>query len=215
MRIAYAVSLLIILTAFATSVYFYPQMPDKIASHWDAAGNVNGYMDKTIALFLVPVISVLLFLLFMALPRIDPKKQNIGKFRKYYDRFVVLMIAFLFYVHVLIVEWNLGVAFSMGQMLAPAIGVFFYYIGILTGHSKRNYSIGIRTPWTLSNEKVWDKTHLVGGRLFRVAGVIAIFGAALPQHAFLLVLAPIITASIAVYIYSYFIFRKLKSGRKQ
>ncbi|HLC67878.1 MAG TPA: SdpI family protein [archaeon] len=209
MRIAYAVSLLIILTAFAASVYLYPQMPDKIAAHWNINGDADGYMDKTTALSIMPLIAVGMLALFVVVPRIDPKKRNIGKFRAYFDGFVVLLLGFLLYVHALVIAWNLGINFSMAQMLAPAVGVLFYYVGVLTSHSKRNYSIGIRTPWTLSNEKVWDKTHLVGGMLFRVAGVIAIFGAALPQHAFFMVLAPIITASIAVYAYSYFVYRKM------
>ena len=214
MKIALAASLLLILAAFVLSAYFYPQMPDKIASHWNAGGVADGYMDKSVVIFLVPVISVLLSLLFLALPRIDPMKKNIKKFSAYYEGFVVTLLAFMLYVHALVIAWNIGIVFSMSQMLAPAIGIFFYYIGVMTSHSKRNYSIGIRTPWTLSNEKVWEKTHAVGGKLFKIAGVIAIAGTLFPEYAFYIVLAPIIAASAAVYVYSYAIYRKETAAGK-
>jgi len=61
----------------------------------------------------------------------------------------------------------------MGQMMVPALGILFYYCGILIENAKRNWFIGIRTPWTLSNEKVWERTHKIGGKLFKIAGLIA------------------------------------------
>lgn len=86
----------IILLSFATAIYFYPQTPEKIASHWNAQGQVDGYMSKFWGLFLMPFISVGLLLLFVIIPKIDPLKANIEEFRKYYDRFVVLVILFVY-----------------------------------------------------------------------------------------------------------------------
>lgn len=197
----------IILLSFVIGIYFYPQMPEKVASHWNAQGQVDGYMSKFWGLFLMPLISIGLLFLFIILPRIDPQKANIEKFRKYFDRFIILVFIFLFYLYLLTILWNVGMKFSMTQFLAPAFGVLFYYCGVLIEKAKRNFFIGIRTPWTLSNDKVWDKTHAVGGKLFKLVGVIALFGVFLPDYAIWLMLVPVIIVSLVIVVYSYFQYR--------
>ncbi len=198
----------IILLSLATGVYFYPQMPEKIASHWNVEGQVDGYMSKFWGLFLMPFISIGLLLLFLIIPKIDPLKANIEDFRKYYDRFIVLVILFLFYLYLLTILWNTGIRFNMIAFLAPAFSILFYYAGILTENAKRNWFIGIRTPWTLSNDKVWEKTHKIGGKLFKVAGVIALLGIIFQDYALLFILAPVIIVVISTIIYSYFEYKK-------
>ncbi|MBO8179896.1 MAG: SdpI family protein [Archaeoglobus sp.] len=208
MRKSNAIALGIILLSFILGVCLYPRMPEEMASHWNAQGQVNGYLPKFWGLFLVPLISVGLFLLFMSIPKIDPLKHNIEEFRKYYDGFVVLIILFLFYVHVLTILWNIGARFSIVQMLAPAFGFLYYYCGILIENAKRNWFIGIRTPWTLSSERVWEKTHKIGGKLFKAAGFIAFIGTFFQNYALFFILAPIILVAIYTIVYSYAEYRK-------
>jgi uncharacterized membrane protein len=198
----------IILVSFILGIYFYPLMPEKIASHWNAQGQVNGYLPKFWGLFLMPFLSIALFLLFVFIPKIDPLKSNIKRFRKYYDRFILLIIAFLFYVYLLTIFWNIGMRFNLGQGLVPAFAILFYYCGILIENAKRNWSIGIRTPWTLSNEKVWEKTHKVGGKLFKIAGVIALFGALFPDYALFYIIIPVILVVAYAFVYSYLEYQK-------
>jgi len=198
----------VILLSFIIGIYFYPQMPEKIASHWNAHGQVDGYMSKFWGLFLMPLLSMMLFLLFIAIPKIDPLKHNIEKFREYYDGFVVLIIVYLFYVYLLTIFWNIGIRFSMVQPLAPAMGILFYYIGILIENAKRNWFIGIRTPWTLSSEKVWEKTHKIGGKLFKIAGVIAFIGVFFQRYVLFFILVPIILVAAYTIVYSYFEYQK-------
>lgn len=200
----------VILLSFILGVYFYAQMPEEIASHWNAQGQVNGYMSKFWGLFLMPLLSVGLFLLFVLIPRIDPLKSNIVKFRKYYDRFIVLVIGFLFYIYLLTLFWNLGVTFSLISSLMPAFAVLFYYCGVLTENAKRNWFIGIRTPWTISSERVWDKTNKMGGKLFKACGVIALLGVFFPNHVIFFVIVPIISAVAYTFVYSYFEYGKKK-----
>ncbi|HEW91656.1 MAG TPA: SdpI family protein [Thermotogaceae bacterium] len=208
MRKSEVIVLGVILLSFIIGIYFYPQMPEKIASHWNAQGQVDGYMSKFWGLFLMPLLSMILFLLFIAIPKIDPLKHNIEKFRKYYDGFVVLIIVYLFYVYLLTIFWNIGIRFSMVQPLAPAMGILFYYIGILTENAKRNWFIGIRTPWTLSSEKVWEKTHKIGGKLFKTAGAFAFIGVFFQSYALFFILVPIILVAAYTIIYSYFEYQK-------
>ena len=200
--------LVVILLSFIAAVYFYPQMPEKMASHWNAQGKVDGYMPKFWGLFLMPIVSVGLFLLFLLIPKIDPLKKNIEKFRKYFDWFIVLIIAFLFYIYLLTVFWSLNFRFNMAAMMIPALGILFYYMGILTENAERNWFIGIRTPWTLSNNIVWKKTHKLGGKLFKIAGIIAVIGVLFQKYALLFVLVPAISVAAYTIVYSYFEYKK-------
>ncbi len=213
MKKSIIMSSIIILIAFIISIYVYPQMPDKIASHWDHKGQVDGYISKSWGLFLMPVLSLVILALFIFIPKIDPLKKNLKKFRKYYDRFIVLFILFLFYIYLLTIFWNLNYKFNMTQMIIPAFGILFYYIGILTENAKQNWFIGIKTPWTLSNNKVWEKTHKVGGQLFKIAGLLTLIGILFPNYAIYFFLIPVLFAAIYSIIYSYFEYQKLNKQK--
>ncbi|MCX6711693.1 MAG: SdpI family protein [Candidatus Woesearchaeota archaeon] len=200
----------ILVISFLVGIYFYYQFPDKIVSHWDSQGQPNGYMSKFLGLFLMPLISVALFLLFMLLPKIDPFKKNIQKFRNYFDGFIIIIFVFLFYLYLLTIFWNLGYTFNMIIFLIPAFTVLLYYAGILIEHAKRNWFIGIRTPWTLSSEKVWNKTHKLGAKLFKVSAVIALLGLVFQKYAIYFVIIPLIFSVLDTTIYSYFEYKKLR-----
>ena len=193
----------LILVSFLIGAYLYPYMPEKMASHWDANGSVDGYMPKLWGLFLLPVISAILFLVYMLIPKIDPLKGNIEKFRGHFDVFILLLFVFLFYVHMLTMLWNLSYRFNIIQLLAPAFGLIIYYAGIMMENAKQNWFIGVRTPWTLSSEVVWDKTNKLAGKLFKVAGVLAAMGLIFPKSAIFLILVPVILAAVYPIIYSY------------
>jgi uncharacterized membrane protein len=208
MRTALALSIALVAVSFLLGAYVYPQMPEKVASHWDERGEVNGYMPRFWGVFFVPILSVVLLAIFLIIPAIDPLKANIQEFREYFDKFILLFFAFLLYVYILTLAWNLGFTFNMLALMAPAFGMLFYYLGVLVGHAKKNWSIGIRTPWTMSSEGVWEKTHKLGGKLFKLAGAIAIFGAVFQDYAIWLVLVPVLGVSAYLFVYSYLEFKK-------
>jgi len=200
--------LVMILFSFVIGIYFYPQMPGKMASHWNAQGQVDGYMPKFWSLFLIPFILVGLALLFTAIPRIDPLKANIEKFIKYYDGLIILFFIFMLAVHFQVIFWNLGIKISPNTIFPIGIGILFFYIGILCENAKRNWFIGIRTPWTLSSERVWEKTHKIGGKLFKIAGIIAFVGVFFQNYALFFILVPVISFAAYTIIYSYFEYQK-------
>ena len=204
----------IILLSFAIGIYLYPQMPESMPSHWNAAGQVDGYMPKFWGLFLLPLMEAGFFLLFLAIPRIDPKKANIQKFRKYFDRFIALIMGFFLYIYLLTLLWALGFTFQFIFAMVPAFSILFYYAGVLTENAKQNWFIGIRTPWTLSSEKVWDKTHKLGGKLFKAAAIIGLAGLLVPDYAIWLVIIPVVFVAAYTIVYSYVEFQKEDSGRK-
>lgn len=203
--------LIIIALSFALSIYFAPQMPELMASHWNAAGEVDGYMPQNWGLFFMPVLSVIMLALLVIVPRIDPLKKNIETFNKYFYGFLIAIFIFLFYLHVLTLMWNLGYRFELIRYLTPAFALLFFYCGIMIEHAKKNFTIGIRTPWTLSGDKVWDKTHKIGGKLFKLAGILSLLGIFFPQQAILFILIPILATTFYLYIYSYLEHKKLKA----
>ena len=166
--------IVMIALAFLVGIALYPQMPDTMPSHWNAAGEVNGYMSKFWGLFLMPLISLGIFLLFLAIPRIDPLKANIAQFIKSYNLMMVLLTGYMLYVYALTLLAALGYQFNMTTMLLPAMGILFILIGFLIGNAKRNFFVGIRTPWTFSSDTVWAKTHQLGKWTFIGAGVVTI-----------------------------------------
>jgi uncharacterized membrane protein len=204
------IALLFVVLSFVLGIGFYNSMPDRIISHWNAKGIADGYSSKFIGLFLVPVISGLMLILFLILPKIDPMKKNYLKFRKYYDAFILILILFLFYINVITIAANLGFKFNMNYFIIPAMGLLFFYSGIILEKSKRNWFIGIRTPWTLSSDEIWNKTHKIGGKLFKLAGVISIFGIFFGSYGYFFVLVPILLFSMYLILYSYLKFRELK-----
>lgn len=204
--------LLIIALSLVIGITLYPIMPATMASHWNAAGEVNGYMGKFWGLFLMPLISIVLLALFLLIPKIDPLKENIAKFRDSFERFIVLIELFFFYAYILTIFSNLGFKLNVVTAIIPALAVLFYFVGDLIGKSKRNYFIGIRTPWTLSNDEVWDKTNELGGKLFKAAAIISLIGLLFPNKIGLLIaIVPILAAAIYTVTYSYFVWRKTKS----
>ena len=188
-------------------VYSYPRMPDVVAIHWNAQGIANGYGSRFQAAFTLPLIMIVVAALLLFIPEIDPLKANIEKFRPDFNGFMLAFALFFFYLHGLTTLLNLGFQFSLNQFLVPGFGIFIYAAGVLLGKAKRNFFIGIRTPWTLSSDTVWAKTHVLGGLLFKICGVIAILGILFPSQAFLFLLVPLLAASTIAVVYSYVLFR--------
>jgi len=203
-------SILAILIAFAISIYFFPSLPDQIATHWNAQGEADGYTSKFMGLFLMPIIMVGIFIIFIVIPLIDPLKKNYKKFSGHYNTFVLFMILFLLYIHIISLLWNLEYRFNFTQAFLPALAILFFYIGIFLKKAKRNWFVGIRTPWTISNEKVWDKTHQLGGKLFKIAGILTLIGILFPDYSIWFILIPILAFTTYLIVYSYLVYRKIK-----
>lgn len=202
-------------TSILAGIFLYPLLPAEISSHWNTTGEANGSLPKFLGVFLLPLIMIGLFLLRLIILRTDPFKENIASFKAYHDGFWIILFLFFWYLFGLILAWNLGQRFNFTTMLIPAISILFYAIGIVMEHSKRNWFLGIRTPWTLSSDLIWDKTHTLGGKLFKIAAALSVLGI-LTQSAItrmLLLIAPLLIASLMTVIYSYVEYSKLPSRR--
>ena len=204
------IGIVLILVMMGLSLYFYPLLPSNMAVHWNTEGSPNGYSPKIVGLMLIPSLSIGLLILFILIPKIDPLARNIRRFWRYYEMLVVVVTGFMLYMHVLLIAWNMGLKFDMGLMTMPAIGLLFVYLGVLLKHAKRNWFIGIRTPWTLSDEKVWNKTHELGSRLFIVGGVMIALSPSFGKIAIYVVVSTLFLITTFLFVYSYWLWSKLR-----
>lgn len=204
------VILLMLVIGTTAGLLLWNRLPDQMASHWDINDQVNGYMSKTWGVFLMPLIVLGMSVLFLVIPSIDPLKANIAKFRETFNLFIVLIVAFMLYIHALTLAWSLGYTnFKMSTSMLPAMGLLFMFIGFMLRKAKRNFFIGIRTPWTLSSDYVWDKTHQLGSILFMASGVLAFIGGIFGgMTAFWFLFVPLIGSTIFLLIYSYVLYQQ-------
>jgi uncharacterized membrane protein len=200
---------LLVLVSIVVSIAVYPMLPEQVASHWDSNDQVNGYMSRFWGIALMPIIILGIALLFTIIPSIDPLKANIAQFRNIFNAFIVLILGFMVYIHILTLIYNLGYIFRISLAIIPALGLIFTFAGVLMSKAKRNYFIGIRTPWTLSNDEVWDKTHALGSKMFIVAGIASLLTIFLGENGFWVMMALIMSAAFVPVIYSYVLYRQI------
>ena len=201
--------LVMIVIAVLAGWLLWNHLPEQMASHWNSNDQVDGYMTKFWGVFMMPLVILGMLALFIVVPGIDPLKANIAQFRGAFNLFIVLISAFMLYVHGLTLAWSLGYQeFKMSAAMLPFLGVVFIFIGYMLRQAKRNFFIGIRTPWTLSSDMVWDKTHQLGSILFMASGALAIIGSFFGgMTAFWLFFVPLMASTVVLVVYSYILYR--------
>ena len=209
-KLTTVVVLLIIVGITIAGAVLWNQLPDPMASHWNEKDQVDGYMSRFWGVYMMPLVTIGLFLIFLLIPKIDPLKANIAQFRGTFNLFITVMVAFMAYVHILTLRWNLGYTdLGIGQAMLPVMGLLFIVIGFMLRKAKRNWFIGIRTPWTLSSDSVWDEIHRLVGILFMLSGVIAIIGGFFGgMVAFWSIIIMILGTSIFLVVYSYVLYQR-------
>ena len=203
-------SVLTIIILFAISAYGWVTIPDgqQIPVHWGVNGEVDRYGGKAEGLLLIPGIGVLLTLLLAFLPRIDPRRANLAQSQKSYIAIWGGTLALLLVVQILIVSAALGNPVDIGGIIPVAVGILFIVIGNYLPKTRSNFYMGVRTPWTLSSNLSWDKTHRLAGRLFILMGLIMI-GSVFIQGALWvwLMMGGLIAMLIALMAYSYIVWK--------
>jgi len=200
---------LFVVAAFAMFAWRYPALPDPMPTHWNAAGQVDGWMPKFWGAFLFPIVMAAVWLTFLVLPRISPKGFEMEPFLRAWGVCKVTILALLLFIGVLV----LRAAESGGELprtpLLASLGVLFVVLGNLLGKVTRNFFVGIRTPWTIASEEVWYRTHRLGGRLFVAAGLFVVAAAFFRQGVWPIVVAVGLAGLVPV-VYSYVIYRRLE-----
>lgn len=170
---------LIAFGAFLLTLILYPMLPEQIPTHWNANGTVTYGARSTI--FLTASLNPLFAFLFDILPKIDPRRQNYDKFGGYYDSFCILMQVFMLIMNgVVLTETFRPGTLSVPIVVMLGVGLLFLFLGNIMPKFKSNFYMGIKTPWTISSEEVWRKTHRLGGKCFFLVGLLSILCAFLP-----------------------------------
>ena len=203
------VSLLFIVAMLAIAAWIYPHLPAQTPSHWDADGNVNGWMPRFWAAAIWPLTMCGLALMLAILPMISPRKFEIEPFARTYGVIVLATLAFLLVVGTVALLAGAGHHVSV-QLVAPvAVGALLMVIGNFMGKFRKNFFVGIRTPWTLTSEMVWERTHRLAGWLFVAAGLVWIVDGLLYASPVVLVVSALAAGFIPA-IYSYFLYRRVE-----
>ncbi|MGI8301902.1 SdpI family protein [Bacillus paranthracis] len=199
--------ILILITGLAWA-YAWPNLPDTMAVHWGMEG-VNGYASKFNAMLLLLGIMIFTYVLLTITPKIDPKKKNYDKFSKGYMIINYSVVVLLFLVNMLVIGVGLGYDIPMNSTPLILVGLLFIVIGNYLPQCKPNYFVGIKTPWTLSNEEVWRKTHRFSGKVFVVLGIIMILSVFVPVTWKSFVMVVVIIGAVGLTMgYSYVAYKK-------
>lgn len=204
------ISLLIIALVFVSGWLVYSQMPGPMITHWNAQGQPDGYSSKTTAMVLMPLMMLFTSALLFGVPLIDPLRKNIESFRGIYNQTILVVNGFLLVVHVVSLAWNMGWRININVVMLVAVGLMLFLLGRLMSHARRNYFFGIRTPWTLSSDLVWEKTHRFGGKVFQVAGGALLLGALIPDAAFAVIMLVVLGSALVPVVYSYVVWRQIE-----
>ncbi len=188
---------------------FYPSLPDQVPIHWGTNG-ADGYQSKGTAFLTLHALMIGIYLLLIVIPKIDPKKKNYQYFSKAYSITNLSLIILFFLINMMILLISLGYEIPMENLAGPLVGLLFLIMGNYMQQAKQNFFFGIRTPWTLTDETIWRKTHRLGGRLFMLGGILIMLTLFLPASYELFIILSVTALVAAVPIgYSYILFRNM------
>ncbi|HEY8392393.1 MAG TPA: DUF1648 domain-containing protein [Capillibacterium sp.] len=207
---------LILLLVFLLGWVIYPALPEKIATHWNLNGEVDGYGSRFTGVFFLPLMTFGMYLLFLFLPLIDPRRKNYPEFIKTYRLVKLGFVVFMTGLHLLTLAFNLGYPINIGRCVNFFLGLLFTLLGWGLPRIRHNYFLGIRTPWTLASPSVWTRTHRLGGKLYFWSGQAIIFGTLLPDRPrFWLMMGFSVGSTLVVTVASYLYFRRTENDAKE
>ena len=209
----YIAGALLIVAVLAATAVAYPHLPDTIPMHWDAHGNVNGWGAKWTLFTIDPGIMAGMLLLFAALPWLSPRHFEVDTFRSTYSYIMIIVLAMMAYVHALILAASLSVALDISRAIMGGVCLLIALLGNVLGKVRRNFYVGVRTPWTIANEQVWNATHRLAAKTFFAGGLLGLL-AVLLRGPFWLPIALILTASLGPAIYSLVYYKRLERSGK-
>ena len=206
--------IILIIFAFGFGFLIYPKLPNQIPSHWNIEGEIDNWSVKNFAVFFFPALTLVVYLLMTFISLIDPFRKNYLKFSRPYFWFRFLFVAFLISLYLYTLGAAFGAELKINYFIIPALAVFFILLGLFMPKIKRNYFVGIRTPWTIHSEETWNETHKFAGRVFIIAGIASLIGLFFLEYSFVIFIIAIMSAVIMSVTYSYFVFRRMGGFKK-
>lgn len=198
---------------FAVTMYLYPGLPDPMPSHWNASGEVDGYMAKPWGAYLLPLITLGVWLMFLVIAYISPQGFRLDKFMPVVGILQLATTAFMIAVGALILLSSKGIDIEPGNFIIVGVGLLLIVTGNYMSKLRKNFFMGIKTPWTLASDEVWDRTHRLGGKTFVIGGIALMFFPLIPSEWY--ILSVVFFAAFVPVIYSFVIYKQLEGFKPE
>lgn len=203
----------IMAATIGASLWAYPRLPDRVPIHWNWKGEIDRWGSKSVNTWMMPGMLAFILGLTAILPALSPKPFEIDRFRKTYYYVMAVILLMFAYIHGVLLAASLHPGFDLSRFLVGGLLAGFALMGNVMGKIRRNFYMGIRVPWTLANERVWNETHRLAGQLFMLCGVIGIILLALGVHPGWAI-GQFAVAAIGPIIYSYVLYKHLEREGK-
>lgn len=199
---------IVVAAAFGLSLWAKGRMPGRVPTHWNIQGQPDAWGPPGMNLWLTPLMLAVLLLLFWAIPKIDPRRASWAQHESTYWTIVNGIAVFMLAMHVAIVGAGLGWTTHTGRWIPVLAGLLFAFLGNLMTRIRPNFFVGIRTPWTLTSDENWRKTHRMGGPLLMLGGLALVVGGLLGGAWFGVSFAILLVLSLAPIVYSYRLWKR-------
>ncbi len=206
-------ALFIVALSWLMGWYFYLHFPEQVVTHWNFSGAPDSWGKGTTNAWAMPGLLTGMYLLFTFLPQVDPRKDRYPEFMNVYRIFKNLILLVLLIVLLASGAYNLGYNVKIQYVVPTVIGILMLVLGNYMGKIKPNFFVGIKTPWTLSSENVWNKTHRVGGYAFILFGLMIMLSPFLPQtYGLAVFIGGAVVMLFGTFGYSYWAYRQEKNS---
>jgi uncharacterized membrane protein len=149
----------------------YPRLPETMPTHWNFRGEADGFAPRAQGAFILPAAMVLMLGLAWVLPRISPQRFEVDTFKSTYGMVMFLVVLLFGYMHLVTLWAGVNGRIDVGRALFGGIFGFLAVMGNYLSKVRRNFWVGVRTPWTLASERVWNDTHRLAAKTFVIAGI--------------------------------------------
>ena len=202
-------AILLVVTTLIVSAMLYSSLPERVPTHWNIRGQVDGYGPRG-SIFIMPgAMAALLVIFWVVLPALSPKSYSVESFRATYDYLMFCVLAFMAYLWGVILWSSLRGPLDPGRGLIGGMCVFLILIGNVMGKVRRNFWFGVRTPWTLADERVWNATHRLAGWTFVLGGLAGLLSVWLGLN-IVACFIPIAAPALVTVIYSLVYYKRLE-----
>lgn len=208
------IAVLVVVASLVHLIIVYPSLPAQVVTNWGFNGNVD-YSSKSM-LWLLWAINAGMIPLFFVIPKIDPKGKSYAKVDGFYTYFRLAMVVFLaVMMEITILSANDPYRFNVGKISVLGLSLLFIFIGNYLPKCKQSFTMGIKTMWTLSDERVWNKTHRLGGVLFVISGVVTLAAGLFLSEKLMFAVTMVVTLGtcIVTIVYSYLLYRKYNQDK--
>jgi uncharacterized membrane protein len=208
-RVYWIVALALVVGVWVVTALIYPGLPAKIPTHWNLQGKVDGYGSKG-TLFIMPATIVGMLILFGLLPALSPKSFEVDASRSTYLFIVVLVLGMFTYMQgVIVYAVTRHGHIDMVRAMLSGLFLFLGLMGNVLGRVRRNFYIGVRVPWTLASERVWNDTHRVAAWVL-VAASLAGFVMTVTGLPMIAAFGALIVGAVVPIVYSFVHYKALE-----